>query len=153
MKLTLKRISGGKHDTIGKLFVDGKFICYTLEDEHRIDKVKHETRIPSGIYRITFRKEGGFNSRYAKKYGEEFHKGMLWLRDVPNFEYILIHTGNNDSHTSGCILTGSNVFNIDKTEERRSVGNSVRAYKKLYPIVSKALSVKDPVYIEVIDEK
>ena len=39
------------------------------------------------------------------KYGD-MHKGMLWVRDIPGFEYILIHTGNTDEHTSGCLLVG-----------------------------------------------
>ena len=96
----------GKDATNGLLFIDGKFECYTLEDEYRTVKVMHETCIPEGTYPIEFRTVGGFDAKYTKRYGADFHKGMLWIRGVPEFEYILIHTGNTDSHTSGCLLVG-----------------------------------------------
>ena len=83
-----------------------KFLAYTLEDEHRDVKVKGETRIPTGKYNITLRTEGGHHQRYEEKYGK-MHKGMLWVRDVPGFEWILIHTGNTDEHTAGCLLVGN----------------------------------------------
>ena len=102
MKLEVLRVSSQKDSTNGLLFdiTEGRnFLCYTLEDEKREDKVMHETRIPAGTYKITLRKVGGYHGRYAKKYGS-FHKGMLHgYRDVPGFEYILIHTGNTDEHT------------------------------------------------------
>ena len=104
MKLEVLRISSQKDSTNGILFdvtEERKFLCYSLEDEHREEKLKGETRIPAGTYNVTLRTVGGFNSRYEKKYGN-MHKGMLWVRDVPGFEYILIHTGNTDEHTAGC---------------------------------------------------
>ena len=107
MKLEVLRFSSQEDSTNGILFdiTDGKreFLCYTLEDEHRDVKKYGETRVPAGTYNITLRTVGGFHGRYLKKYGE-MHKGMLWVREVPNFEYILIHTGNTDEHTAGCLL-------------------------------------------------
>jgi len=44
MKLELKRFSGQSDTTLGLMFVDGEFECFTLEDEYRADKVKGETR-------------------------------------------------------------------------------------------------------------
>src|SRR6056300_888421 len=108
MELEVLRFSSQKDSTNGILFdvTEGrKFLSYTLEDEYRKEKVAGETRIPAGTYKITLRTTGGFHGRYEKKYGA-MHKGMLWVRDVPGFEYILIHTGNTDEHTSGCLLTG-----------------------------------------------
>ena len=98
MELEVLRFSSQKDSTNGILFdvTEGrKFLSYTLEDEYRKEKVAGETRIPAGTYKITLRTTGGFHGRYEKKYGQ-MHKGMLWVRDVPNFEYILIHTGNTD---------------------------------------------------------
>ena len=69
----------------GMLFIDGKFECYTLEDQYQAVKVMHETCIPEGTYKLKLRTVGGFNSRYTKKY-PTFHRGMLWLEDVPGFE-------------------------------------------------------------------
>ena len=82
-----------------------KFLCYTLEDEHREDKIMSETRIPAGTYKLKFRNEGGFHNKYSKRFSS-IHKGMLEVCDVPNFKYILIHCGNDDSHTAGCLLLG-----------------------------------------------
>ena len=79
MELEVLRFSSQKDSTNGLLFdVTGgkrRFLCYTLEDEHREVKVAGETRIPSGTYRITLRTTGGFHGRYLSKYGE-MHKGM-----------------------------------------------------------------------------
>ena len=141
MELEVLRFSSQEDSTNGILFdvTDGvrKFLCYTLEDEHREDKVMGETRIPSGTYNITLRTTGGFHGRYKKKYGE-MHKGMLWVRDVPNFEYILIHTGNTDEHTAGCLLLGdSQQANFGSSNGM--VGSSVNAYKRVYPPIAKAL--------------
>ena len=103
MKLEVLRISSESDSSSGLVFdvTNGrKFLCYSLEDEYRSEKVMHETRVPAGTYKILLRKEGGFHGRYTKKYGS-MHKGMLHVQDVPNFKWILIHTGNTDEHTAG----------------------------------------------------
>ena len=153
MELEVLRISSQKDSTNGILFdVTGgerKFLCYTLEDEYREDKVAGETRIPAGTYRVTLRATGGFHGRYVKKYGD-MHKGMLWVRDVPNFEYILIHTGNNDSHTAGCLLVGdSQQANFGSSDGM--VGSSVNAYKRIYPPIAEALEQGQEVTITYTD--
>lgn len=153
MKLQVLRFSSQEDSTNGILFdiTDGvrKFLCYTLEDEHREDKVMGETRIPSGTYNITLRTTGGFHGRYEKKYGE-MHKGMLWVRDVPNFEYILIHTGNTDEHTAGCLLLGdSQQANFGSSNGM--VGSSVNAYKRIYPPIAEAIEKGEKVTITYVD--
>ena len=63
---------------------------------------------------------------------------MLWLQNVPDFEYIYIHTGNTDHDSAGCILVGyANYLNID---ERGSVGMSVDAYKDIYPPIAQKIA-------------
>ena len=141
MELEVLRFSSQKDSTNGLLFdITGgqrRFLCYTLEDEHRDVKVAGETRIPSGTYRVTLRTTGGFHGRYLKKYGD-MHKGMLWVRDVPNFEYILIHTGNTDEHTAGCLIVGdSQQANFGDSDG--FVGSSTQAYKRIYPMVAEVL--------------
>ena len=153
MELEVLRFSSQKDSTNGILFdvTDGKrqFLCYTLEDEYREDKVGGETRIPSGTYEVTLRTVGGFHGRYEKKYGE-MHKGMLWVRDVPNFEYILIHTGNTDEHTAGCLLLGdSQQANFGNSDG--FVGSSTQAYKRVYPSIAEALEENEKVTITYID--
>ncbi len=153
MELEVLRFSSQDDSTNGILFdvTDGKrkFLCYTLEDEYREEKVSGETRIPAGTYRITLRTTGGFHGRYVKKYGD-IHKGMLWVRDVPGFEYILIHTGNTDEHTAGCLLLGdSQQANFGSSNGM--VGSSVNAYKRVYPPIAKALEEGKSVSITYID--
>jgi hypothetical protein len=147
MKLNVIRHQFGKDATNGLLFIDGVFECYTLEDEVRDAKVHSETAIPLGTYEIKFRNIGGFDTKYKARYGTTFHKGMLELQDVPNFKYILIHTGNTDEHTAGCLLLGETQQDLDKGKDG-FVGGSGDAYKKMYPKVRDALLNGEKVTIE-----
>ena len=146
MKLDVIRTQFGKDATNGMLFIDGVFECFTLEDEVRDVKVHSETAIPLGEYEIKLRTEGGFHSKYTARYGA-MHKGMLWLQDVPNFKWILIHTGNQDSHTAGCLLVGETQQDLDKGKDG-FVGGSGDAYKKMYPKVANALLSGEKVTIK-----
>jgi len=137
MKLDVVRTQFGKDATNGMLFINGVFECFTLEDEVRDVKVHSETAIPLGEYEIKLRTEGGFHSKYTARYGA-MHKGMLELQDVPNFKWILIHTGNQDSHTAGCLLIGETQQDLDKGKDG-FIGGSGDAYKKMYPKVADAL--------------
>ncbi len=153
MKLKVLRFSSQEDSTSGLLFKESdlgvEFLCYTLEDERRALKVKGETRVPAGTYEIKLRKEGGFNARYTKKYGG-FHRGMLHICDVPNFEYILIHTGNTDEHTAGCLLVGDSQENNVIIKDG-FIGKSGNAYKRIYPAIAKAIELNEEVTIEYID--
>tara|TARA_Y100000768_G_scaffold383205_1_gene364937 strand:+ start:974 stop:1774 length:801 start_codon:yes stop_codon:yes gene_type:complete len=154
MILEVLRISSQADSTSGILFDitenKRKFLCYTIEDEYRAEKVKHETRIPAGIYKLTLRSEGGFHSRYTSKYGAEWHKGMIYVNNVPNFEFILWHTGNTDESTSGCLILGdSQTSNLVKADG--FVGSSVNSYKKVYPIVRDAILSGEEVLVKYVD--
>ena len=138
MKLDVVRTQFGDDATCGILFIDGIFECYTLEDEVRDLKEYSETAIPLGEYEIKFRTVGGFHTKYTARYGASFHKGMLELQNVPNFQYILIHTGNTDEHTAGCLLVGETQQDLDKGKDG-FIGGSGDAYKKMYPKVRDAL--------------
>lgn len=154
MKYEVLRTSSGKDSTSGLLFEVSQnkrtFLAYTLEDEQRDVKVWGETRIPAGTYKLELRTEGGFHNRYLNKYGNTFHKGMIHVKDVPGFEYILWHVGNTDENTAGCLLLGntqtSNLVNKDGF-----VGNSVDAYKLVYPRVLAAIQSGLNVEVEYID--
>ena len=146
MKLTVVRTQFGTDATNGLLFIDGIFECYTLEDQYQAVKVMHETCIPEGTYEIKFRTVGGFHTRYQQRYGAD-HYGMLWLQDVPGFEYILIHTGNTDEHTSGCLIVGDTQQDLD-VNFNGMVGSSKNAYMKLYEKVAKQLLIGNKVTIE-----
>lgn len=86
MRLLLQRIAKKSDYTVGRLFVDGKYLCNTLEDRVRDltkeKKVPGETAIPAGRYRVIV--------NVSPKFGRELPR----LLDVPGFEGILIHRGN-----------------------------------------------------------
>ena len=142
MKLTVVRTQFGTDATNGLLFIDGIFECYTLEDQYQAVKVMHETCIPEGTYDIKFRKTGGFHAKYSERY-KNAHYGMLHIQDVPNFTYILIHTGNTDEHTSGCLIVGETQQDLEVSKDG-FIGSSTVAYKKMYSkVASQLLQGKD----------
>lgn len=148
MKLEILRFNSSDDFTSGLLFdvTDNKrkFLCYTLEDQAQTTKVYGETRIPAGTYNLTLRTEGGFHTRYLAKFGGEFHKGMIYVNEVPNFEYILWHIGNTDDDTAGCLLLG-------KTQQANFIGSSGDAYKDVYPKVRDAILYGEKVTATYID--
>ena len=146
MEIKVIRTQFGKDATNGLVFINNLFECYSLEDQYQTQKVMHETCIPEGKYEIKLRTVGGFNERYTKKY-PTMHRGMLWIQDVPGFEYILIHQGNTDEHTSGCLIIGDTQQDLD-VSFNGMVGSSANAYKKLYPKVSGAILAGEKVTIE-----
>ncbi len=141
MELDVLRYNSENSYTDGLFFIDKDFECFTIEDEARTVKVKGETRIPNGRYKVEFRNVGGFDQRYKNKFGD-FHKGMLWVKDVPNFEYILIHIGNDEDDTAGCLLLGSTA-----DSNKGFIGGSTTAYKKAYAKIAHALLRGEDVWI------
>lgn len=134
MKLLVERFTSDKDATISIVYLDNVFQCFGLEDEYREDKVASETRIPAGSYKVGLRNTGGFNARYEQKFSD-IHQGMLHVQDVPGFEFILIHVGNTDENTAGCLLVGTGAR---AAEGDMSIQSSRVAYKKLYSKVIEA---------------
>ena len=145
MKLELKRFSSQSDTTLGLLFVDGEFECFTLEDEHREEKIKGETRIPEGTYKIEKREVlSGLTKKYRSKYPWfDFH---FMLHDVPDFQYVYIHIGNDDDHTDGCLLV-SDAVKCNRFDENNNLSSSGPAFKRLYQKMSEA----DIINISVTD--
>ncbi len=128
MIITVDRYLATNEATLSRVSVDNAFQCYGLEDEARAVKVPGETRIPAGQYRVTLRTWGGFHERYSKdRRFRTIHEGMLWVRDVPQFEDILIHCGNTHRDTAGCLLVG-----MGRDETSMTLSNSTQAYIDLY---------------------
>ena len=147
-KLKLIRFKHTKNDTQGLLMWDqpGKdvgFLCFTIEDEHRDVKVMHETRIPEGIYKLKLRNYGRLHTKYLERYGSEWHQGMLELIDVPGFSHILIHCGNTEKDTSGCILLGDSL-------SPGYLGSSRDAYQRIYPQIRDLMLAGEEVILEVV---
>ena len=122
MKLLLKRLHKTDKSTIGELYVDGKFECYTLEDVERKEKVFGKTAIPKGTYDVVM------------TMSNRFKKMMPLLLNVPGYEGVRIHSGNKPEDTEGCLLLG-------KTRGIDSIGESRNAIAAFYPKVESALKV------------
>lgn len=146
MELHLKRVHKDKDRTIGTLYIDTKLFCFNLENPKQDIKIPGETRINSGRYRILLRNEGAMNEKYKKRF-PEFHRGMLWLQNVDNFQWIYIHIGNYPKDTDGCILVGYGV-----SEKLHMIKGSKNAYSNLYKKIINVID-REYVYITVEDEE
>jgi hypothetical protein len=130
MKLKLIRDCHGKESTTGKLFVDGAFECYTLEDVCRPKKIKGCTAIPEGTYEVVV------------TYSNRFKRLLPLLLHVPNYEGIRIHSGNTAKDTEGCILVG-------KARGVNIVTNSRAAFAPLFAKIVGAAK-REKIFIEVV---
>ena len=148
MQIKVLRYDGNDEVTLGLFFVDGKFQVHTLEDAVRKEKVKGKTCIPEGTYEIQLRTWGAMHHRYLEKYGDKFHKGMLEIMGVQGFSDILIHIGNSNKDTAGCLLVGSSA----NPPAKNFTGASATAYKKIYPKIAKALLAKQLVTLEITSQ-
>lgn len=134
MKIEIKRDTYTKTSTIGKLYIDGVFECYTLEDVSRANgqKVWGATAIPSGAYKLVVNLSQRFGTR------------LPLLLDVPNFSGIRIHAGNTAKDTHGCILVGS-------TRDKDFIGGSRNALAALLKKINKAIEKKESATVTIVD--
>lgn len=142
VSLRMIRISDDGLTTIGKLYessnvasinVENSFLCFTLEDTFREDKVPGQTRIPAGTYRVDFNySETNLTTRYRQKYPTWFTY-HLHVKDVPNFSHIYIHNGGNHKDTKGCVLV-SRKLNLE--DKNTYLTNSRETFKGLYKKLS-----------------
>ena len=153
MELKLRRIAKKNGYTIGKLSIDGKYFCDTLEDSDRelsssmsLDvlkkkKLAHITAIPTGRYEVTMSVISPrlSKSKFYKQYGDGRVPRLL---NVPAFEGILIHCGNTAKDTDGCILVGKN-------SKVGMVLDSKITYSNLYPLLEAAYKRNERIFITV----
>lgn len=131
--------------TIGRLFAGEHFVCDTLEDKVRdLDnepKVKGATAIPAGTYRVKLTYSPKFSGRvWGIKYG-----GLVpEILDVPHFEGVRIHPGNDSESTFGCPLVGLN------KEKGRLVESQASYYKLMDEYLIPAHKAGEDIYIEII---
>ncbi len=135
MQLTLHRIFLGKA-TMGRLYINGDFFAYTLEDQCRglmgdcTKKVPGNTCIDPGNYEIIL------------SYSNRFKKYLPLLLNVPCFEGIRIHGGNSIADTEGCIIVAANSNHKDRVWNCSGIMNSLMA--KL-----KAVEKREKVFISI----
>lgn len=143
MKLTLNRRFKAPEYTIGDLYIEGQWFCNTLEDTDRglsqdmlltyiqNKKIKSQTAIPTGTYKVDMDTVSPKYSNYSKyPYAKQFSAKMPRLLNVKGFEGILIHAGNTQKDTDGCILVGIN-------KVKGQVINSQATWKKLMSVLLK----------------
>ena len=125
--LRLLRKTYSDKSTIGELWLQDEFQCYTLEDTVRKLKIPHVTAIPAGQYEVVMT----LSSRFQRILPE--------ILNVPFFTGIRIHGGNKPEDTDGCILVGQN-------QGKDWIGNSLLALEALLPKIENELK-KGKLYI------
>ena len=130
MELLLKRIYKGDKYTIGKLYINGKWFCNTIEDKVRSlpkdcpytskgrnckckEKIYGETAIPAGTYKVIL------------SYSNKFKRILPEILNVPHFLGIRIHKGNTEQDSAGCVILGEN-------KVKGKVINSIDTFNKLF---------------------
>jgi hypothetical protein len=153
MELKLNRIARKNGYTIGRLSINGKYFCDTLEDSDRglsssmsLDvlkkkKLPHITAIPTGRYQITM---DVISPKFSKsKFYQQFGEGRVpRLLNVSAYQGVLIHCGNTAKDTDGCILVGKNT-------KVGMVLDSKITYANLYPLLEAAAKRKESIFITI----
>jgi hypothetical protein len=130
MEIDLRRVELSAICTIGELYVDGEFVCYTLEDAVRDQKIPGETAIPAGRYQVIL------------TWSPRFRRILPLLVDVPGFEGVRIHPGNTAADTEGCILVG-------KVRGAAAVFQSIAAFDALFLKLEAATIVGREIWITI----
>lgn len=156
-----------ENSTTGKLFVNGVFECFTLEDKVRTGdekRIKGATAIPYGKYKVTLRKDGtvwGWMQKALPNIGLQ-ENGIPWIANLEGEKYekwidkegvlpeqfVLIHDGNYATDTEGCLLVGT-----ERGTDIIKPGTSSQAFAKFYPkLVDAIKNKKESVTIEYVKE-
>lgn len=133
MNIKLARDFFGPACTFGKLYVDDRYECETLEDVVRPAGVKipGETAIPFGRYKVVI------------DFSQRFQRMMLHVLDVPMFEGVRIHKGNTVRDTEGCVLVGL-------VRSGAALQMSAAAFQPLFDKVHAALGQGQEVWLEIV---
>jgi hypothetical protein len=138
MLIELKRDPSTDGCTLGKLFVDGQFECFTLEDLVREVpgqpvaqwKIQNQTAIPTGTYKVIV------------DFSDHFQKQLPHILNVPGFDGVRIHSGNTADDTEGCILVGGQQGNGEVLDSRN-------AFAALFPKIQAAIAQGQPVQLSI----
>ncbi len=127
MKLTLIRDEDNGESTLGRLFAEGEFLCFTLENTWK-DNEPRVSCVPKGTYGLGTKKYG--------KYWDKYQPLVIpILHDVPNRSQILIHPGNFPKDTLGCILVGN-------AKGENAVYDSRNTWKKYHDIITACTEIE-----------
>jgi hypothetical protein len=155
MKLVIDRKWKKQKYTISNLFINGEWFCNVLEDKDRglkdsmsVYEIKclkqwNTTAIPSGTYKVTL---DIISPKFStKSFYKEVCGGKLpRLLDVKCFDGILIHAGNNEKHSSGCLLVGHNKI-------KGQLVDSKDTFKALYKRLKEAKVKGEEITIKILE--
>jgi len=142
MELQLYRLRYLPTRTVGQLYVDREYFCFTQEDTMReIEgkqvsewKIKGSTAIPVGRYQVVLQN--------SPRFGPD----CPTLLQVPGYDLIRVHAGNTELDTEGCLLLGF-ALNDDGTIAGGTSAPAVREFKQLIK------KEKEPVWITIINSQ
>lgn len=149
IQIRLLRFHDDSQTTLGLMYVNNKFYCYTLEDTFHTVKIPGETRIPSGTYTVDFQRAvTDLTKAYRERYPDWF-KFHIQVKDVAGFSAIYIHNGGDHTDTEGCILV-SDSLNVGN--EKTYLSNSKNTFKTFYQFIEAQLLANKKITITIKDE-
>ena len=151
MKITVNREFFSETETLGSMYIDGKFFSYTLEDYDRKlkqnqssteiahKKIYGKTAIASGDYRVIL------------SISNRFKRLMPEVLNVKGFSGIRIHGGNTHLNTDGCILVAKNRY-VDKLSTFGKIRNWIQGTMEgqLTRAIQKAIDANEIVTLSII---
>jgi hypothetical protein len=143
MEILLERIHLNEECTEGKLFIDGTFFCYTIEDKVRAKpgewktevKVYGKTAIPYGKYPVLV------------TWSNRFKRQLTGVFNVQDFEGIRLHNGVNETSSAGCIIVSKK-----QDPKGKRLINDKTAMNELCDLVAVAQK-KEKVWLKIVDKK
>lgn len=135
MKITTQIFETGADYTISRLYVDGVYCCYIMEDVIREgDKLYGKTAIPRGVY------------NFVVTMSNRFKRLLPLIEGVEGFSGVRIHPGNTSQDTEGCLLPGLRLGSVDG---KRAVLDSRQAFSLLFSSIQRAIKENEKITIEL----
>lgn len=146
MNIKIYRLRFHPTRTVGQLYINGEFFCFTLEDKVREEagkavekwKVQDETAIPTTDF-------AGYKYRLTLEKSPRFGADCPTIHKVPGFAGIRFHSGNTETHTEGCLVLGYRL-NDDGTIK---FGTTKPAVRDFVTQIKKALQKGQKIDVEI----
>lgn len=143
MKIEVIRDVFLDNTTIGKMYIDGEYFGYTLEDCARAVgvKVQDKTCIAPSSYLVTVTMSSRFGRMMPLIYNTDDYRVVL---HGVTFTGVRIHGGNSHENTSGCILVAARRYGDDKIQGSLE--------KELTALIQQAIASGEDVVLEVVNK-